>query len=453
MRRCEPLVVGQKFGRWEVVETGVRRELKGRSIAFSRVRCECGKERWQRDSNLRSGSTNGCGGHGGQGPRKHGLSYHPFYRLLSDIKYRLKTQEAYAGVELEPEWAGDPAAFVTYIEDTLGHPPSKAWTLDRIDGTKGYVKGNLRWADKVTQAQNRNFANFKGKDHVHGADGRMRPTHGLTHHPLFAVLKGIKYRLKNQASYKKRGITLAPEWEDPAVFIAYVEKELGQKPSPSHTIDRIDNDKGYEPGNIRWASKAEQAQNRTTSFSGDHDTSVSVGEKYHRLTVIELLIKTEERPVSQNGIHTYRTYLARCRCDCGTEVTTPRRHLLIGKSKSCGCLRSENVRLGPAARRLRFTVDGKSMTLAEMSGVYGISIPALRQRLKKMTPEEAVRIPQNHTTITVAGETMKIDEAASRFGVKKTSILKRLRAGETGDEAVRPTRHWTRKSPTETPTP
>jgi hypothetical protein len=59
--------------------------------------------------------------------------------------------------------------------------------------------------------------------------------------------------------YGGRGIVMAPEWfYDFSAFLAHI----GPKPSPELTLDRIDNDKGYEPGNVRWATRQEQAQNR-----------------------------------------------------------------------------------------------------------------------------------------------------------------------------------------------
>jgi len=66
-------------------------------------------------------------------------------------------------------------------------------------------------------------------------------------------------RVHNYHRYGGRGITVCPEWlHSFENFFAAV----GKKPTPKHSIDRINNDGNYEPGNVRWATKSEQAYNR-----------------------------------------------------------------------------------------------------------------------------------------------------------------------------------------------
>ncbi len=63
--------------------------------------------------------------------------------------------------------------------------------------------------------------------------------------------------------YGGRGISVAPEWDKAGgyePFLSFLET-LGPKPE-GHTLDRIDNDGNYEPGNLRWASGKEQQANR-----------------------------------------------------------------------------------------------------------------------------------------------------------------------------------------------
>lgn len=67
--------------------------------------------------------------------------------------------------------------------------------------------------------------------------------------------------------YGARGIRICDAWrEDFAAFLEHV----GPKPSPKHSIERIDNERGYEPGNVRWATPKEQARNRRSSFLVTH---------------------------------------------------------------------------------------------------------------------------------------------------------------------------------------
>jgi hypothetical protein len=77
----------------------------------------------------------------------------------------------------------------------------------------------------------------------------------------------MKHRCTNPASpifkhYGGRGIAVCKRWmESFDDFLA----DMGPKPSPDHSLDRIDNDRGYTPTNCRWATDIEQNRNTRSS--------------------------------------------------------------------------------------------------------------------------------------------------------------------------------------------
>ena len=82
------------------------------------------------------------------------------------------------------------------------------------------------------------------------------------------------------ANYGGRGITMHAAWvNDPAAFIAHI----GPRPTPRHEVDRIDNNRGYEPGNVRWVTRSENDRNRRSNvfieFGGERLTLAAWTER------------------------------------------------------------------------------------------------------------------------------------------------------------------------------
>ena len=85
----------------------------------------------------------------------------------------------------------------------------------------------------------------------------MYEVHGMTGTPEHSAWINMKQRVRRK-DYMDRGITVCDLFANS--FLAFY-KEIGDRPSSFMSVDRIDNDKGYMPGNIRWATPTEQSNN------------------------------------------------------------------------------------------------------------------------------------------------------------------------------------------------
>ena len=96
---------------------------------------------------------------------------------------------------------------------------------------------------------------------------------------LTKYYRQIKFRTENKSSnsyknYGGRGIKMCDEWKKSyEKFADYIQNTLGDRPEGA-SIDRIDNDRGYEPGNLRWATDELQGQNRSTNVLTEESAAV-----------------------------------------------------------------------------------------------------------------------------------------------------------------------------------
>lgn len=92
-------------------------------------------------------------------------------------------------------------------------------------------------------------------------------THGLREHPHYQRWQQMVLRCTNPdhvryADYGGRGITVLEDWlRDPVAFLSYLDNVLGPCP-PRYSLDRIDNNGNYVPGNLRWADDHTQRVNQ-----------------------------------------------------------------------------------------------------------------------------------------------------------------------------------------------
>jgi hypothetical protein len=100
-------------------------------------------------------------------------------------------------------------------------------------------------------------------------NGRANRTHGKTNTSEYKCWRSMKRRCESQVvrSYKDyggRGIKVCDRWLGDSGFENFFQ-DMGSKPSSKHSIDRVDVNGNYCPGNCRWATDSEQRRNRRTS--------------------------------------------------------------------------------------------------------------------------------------------------------------------------------------------
>jgi len=154
--------------------------------------------------------------------------------------------------------------------DITGQKFNRLTAIEKVDGKRWLFKcdcGNEKVIDSycVRKGITRSCGCYNAE-----VASERGTTHGLRNTGEYHAWTGMRRRcnLKNTNKedfnlYAGRGITVCDRWlESFENFIA----DMGMKPTPKHSIDRIDVNGNYEPSNCRWATNKEQGRNKRDNF-------------------------------------------------------------------------------------------------------------------------------------------------------------------------------------------
>lgn len=103
--------------------------------------------------------------------------------------------------------------------------------------------------------------------------GRIQAMEQINKHPLYGIWAAMKRRCNNPNCkayrwYGARGIKVCPEW---AASFRQFAADVGERPTPKHQLERLDNGLGYQPGNVTWATSKEQMRNVRSNVNLTHN--------------------------------------------------------------------------------------------------------------------------------------------------------------------------------------
>ncbi len=166
--------------------------------------------------------------------------------------------------------------------DERGHVYGKLTVLRQAQ----HVNGDVAW---LCQCECGNQVVVRGMDLRKGqrSCGCIKTKHGMANTPLYRVWIAMHSRCKNPndrayADYGGRGISMCEAWDNS--FVAFYH-DVGDPPGKGYSLDRIDVNGNYEPGNVRWATAKQQANNKRNTIrvmiNGEQYTLNEVAKQNH----------------------------------------------------------------------------------------------------------------------------------------------------------------------------
>ena len=131
----------------------------------------------------------------------------------------------------------------------------------------------------------------------------------LRYNPLYNIWRNMQRRCKQQRGYVDRGIAVCERWLSFDNFVA----DMGNRPTPQHSVERVDNDLGYTPDNCVWATPLAQAHNRRsdhthiTSNHGSHKLQMTLVPRTRFITTskdLEALQALRDELLYERQFHT-----------------------------------------------------------------------------------------------------------------------------------------------------
>lgn len=138
-------------------------------------------------------------------------------------------------------------------------------------------RGRGRFCGKSCAASGKNNSSYK-----HGMATRNKHSKEYeAYHAMINRATNTNYYYYHR--YGGRGIRVCDRWLE---SFENFYTDMGNAPSKDHSLDRVDNSKGYSPDNCRWATKKEQAENRDCSKLLEFNGKVHTQQEWGRITGI-----------------------------------------------------------------------------------------------------------------------------------------------------------------------